>query len=119
MTQTRPAGPLSLCRRRWVIVACGIVITAVLALGSHDLAIAHLGIPYPHDGDVPAWARYIGQFVRLAAMVCACRLASWYLDRRGILPAAAMFGLLIVFLQETLRAIVVDNIVTDGWIDLR
>lgn len=119
MTETRPAGQLALSRWQGVIVACGIVITAFLALGSHDLAIAHLGIPFPHDDDVPAWARYIGQFVRLATMVCACRLASWCLGRGGVLPAAAMFGLLIVFLQETLRAIVVDNVVTDGWIDLR
>ncbi|USU05622.1 hypothetical protein NF699_02665 [Sphingomonadaceae bacterium OTU29LAMAA1] len=68
---------------------------------------------------MPEWARYIGQFVRLAAMLCACRLAGWYLSQKSILLAAATFGLLIVLLQETIRAIVVDNVVTDGWIDLR
>jgi hypothetical protein len=51
--------------------------------------------------------------------VYACRLASWYLNKRSTLFAAAIFGLLIVFLQETLRVIVVDNVVSDGWIGLR
>jgi hypothetical protein len=101
------------------ILAVGLVITAFLALGSHDLAIAHLGIPYPNDGDVPPWARYFGQVVRLGAMVYVCRLTSWYLGKRSTVRAAAIFGLLIVLLQETLRVIVVDNIVSDGWIDLR
>ena len=57
--------------------------------------------------------------MRLGAMVYVCRRASWYLNRRKTAVAAAIFGLLIVLLQETLRVIVVDNIVSDGWIDLR
>lgn len=102
-----------------LILSIGLVATAFFALGSHDLAIAHLGIPYPRDGAVPQWARFIGQVVKLATMVYVCRLAAWYLDRRGILAAAAIFGLLILMLQETIRAIVVDNVISDGWIDLR
>jgi len=119
MNLVQPERQVTLSARNAIILMLGMIITAVIALGSHDLAIAHLGIPYPHDDDVPEWARYIGQIVRLAAMVYICRLASWYLDRRNILQAAAIFGLLIVLLQESLRAIVVDNIVSDGWIDRR
>jgi hypothetical protein len=116
---SQPARHVTLTARNLVILVFGLVVTAFLALGSHDLAIAHLGIPYPNDGDVPAWARYIGQVVRLGAMVYVCRRASWYLNRRSTMLAATIFGLLIVLLQETLRVIVVDNIVSDGWIDLR
>lgn len=105
--------------KNMLVLAFGLVLTAFLALGSHDLAIAHLGIPYPNEGDVPAWAKYVGQVVRLGAMVYACTLARWYLDKRSTIVAAATFGLLILFLQETLRVIVVDNIVSDGWVDLR
>lgn len=119
MTNSPTAQQAEFSAKNLVILAVGLVITAFLALGSHDLAIAHLGIPYPNDSDVPPWARYFGQFVRLGAMVYVCRLASWYLDKRSTALAAAIFGLLIVLLQETLRVIVVDNIVSDGWIDLR
>jgi len=119
MTNVQPVPRVELSVRNVVILAFGLLITAFLGLGSHDLAIAHLGIPYPNDGDVPTWARYVGQVVRLAAMVYACHLAGWYLDKRNTVLAAAIFGLLIVFLQETVRVIVVDNIVSDGWIDLR
>ncbi len=119
MTNSQTAQQVELTARNLVILAVGLVITAFLALGSHDLAIAHLGIPYPSDGDVPPWARFLGQVVRLGAMVYVCRLARWYLDKRSTVLAATIFGLLIVFLQETLRVIVVDNIVSDGWIDLR
>jgi hypothetical protein len=119
MTNVQPAQRVELSVRSSAILTLGLLVTAFLALGSHDLAIAHLGIPYPEDGDVPAWARYFGQLVRLAAMVYVCHLASWYLDRRSTLLAAVIFGLLIVLLHETLRVIVVDNIVSDGWIDLR
>lgn len=108
-----------LSARNVLILALGLAVTAFLALGSHDLAIAHLGIPYPNDGDVPAFARYVGQIVRLAAMVYACHLARWYLDARSTWRASALFGVLILLLQETFRVIVVDNVVTDGWIDLR
>ncbi len=119
MTNSQTAQQVELTARDLVILAVGLVITAFLALGSHDLAIAHLGIPYPSDGDVPPWARFLGQVVRLGAMVYVCRLARWYLDKRSTVLAATIFGLLIVLLQETLRVIVVDNIVSDGWIDLR
>ncbi|WP_260596778.1 hypothetical protein [Sphingomonas endolithica] len=119
MTNVQPAQQVTLTVKNCTILAFGMIITAFLALGSHDLAIAHLGIPYPNDGDAPPWARYVGQVVRLGAMVYVCRLASWYLDRHNIYFAAAFFGLLVVLLQETLRVIVVDNIVSDGWVDLR
>ncbi len=119
MTNSQTAQQVELTARNLLILAVGLVITAFLALGSHDLAIAHLGIPYPSDGDVPPWARFLGQVVRLGAMVYVCRLARWYLDKRSTVLAATIFGLLIVLLQETLRVIVVDNIVSDGWIDLR
>lgn len=119
MTNVHPARQVTFSARNLIILAFGLVITAFLALGSHDLAIAHLGIPYPNDGDVPAWARYVGQVMRLGTMVYVCCLASWYFDRRSTLLAATIFGLLVVLLQETLRVIVVDNIVSDGWVDLR
>ncbi|MEG3087763.1 hypothetical protein [Sphingomonas sp. PB4P5] len=119
VTNAQPVRQVTPSVRNAIILALGLIITAFLALGSHDLAIAHLGIPYPNEGDVPPWARYVGQVVRLGAMVYVCHLASWFLDRRSTLLAATIFGLLIVLLQETLRVIVVDNIVSDGWIDLR
>jgi len=53
VTTTQPAQQVTLTARNLIILAFGLVITAFLALGSHDLAIAHLGIPYPKDGDVP------------------------------------------------------------------
>jgi hypothetical protein len=52
-------------------------------------------------------------------MVYICRLASWYLDRRTTIAAATIFGILVAFLQETLRVIVIDNILSERWIDRR
>ncbi len=95
MTNSQTAQQVELTARNLVILAVGLVITAFLALGSHDLAIAHLGIPYPSDGDVPPWARFLGQVVRLGAMVYVCRLARWYLDKRSTVLAATIFGLLL------------------------
>lgn len=119
MTVVQPIPRAILSARNSLILVLGVSVTAFLALGSHDLAIAHLGIPYPNDGEVPAWARYVGQVVRLGAMVYTCHLARWYLDERSTPLAAAIFGLLIILLQETFRVIVVDNVVSDGWVDLR
>ena len=119
MADTQSAHRIELSFRNVIILSLGLVVTAFLALGSHDVAIAHLGIPSPNESAVPAWAKYIGQIVRLASMVYACHLASWYLDRRSTLVAATIFGILIVLFQETFRVIVMDNVVSDGWIDLR
>lgn len=92
---------------------------AVLSLGAHDLAITHLGIPYPYDADVPAWARYVGYVVRLATMVYMCRLASWRLDRMSTAKAVITFGTLVLLSYETFRNMIVDTVITDGWIDYR
>jgi hypothetical protein len=99
-----------------VLAACSI---AFLSLGAHDLAIAHLGIPYPDSGGVPAWAKLAGVFLRIGATVYFCRLASWYLDQRSTVTAALIMGALVVFFHETFRVIVVDNVMVDGWIDCR
>jgi hypothetical protein len=103
----------------WIIAGALACVIAVLALGSHDVAISHLGVPYPDEGGVPNWAKYLGQVVRLATMVYVCHLARWRLDRMGIAKAAFTFGVLVILLQETFRVIVVDNIVSDGWVDHR
>ena len=103
----------------WIIAGALACVIAVLALGSHDVAISHLGVPYTDEGGVPDWAKYLGQVVRLATMIYVCHLASWRLDRMGVLKAAVTFGVLVILLQETFRVIVVDNIVSDGWVDHR
>lgn len=99
-----------------VLATC---VIAFLSLGAHDLAIAHLGIPYPDSGGVPAWAKFLGVFLRIGATVYFCRLASWYLDRQSTLAAALLMGALVVFFHETFRVIVVDNVMVEGWIDHR
>ncbi|UAK25833.1 hypothetical protein [Sphingomonas nostoxanthinifaciens] len=103
----------------WLIAGVLACIIAVLALGAHDVAISHLGIIYPDESGVPNWAKYLGQIVRLATMVYVSHLARWRLDQMSPVKAAIALGLLVVFLQETVRIIVVDNIVSDGWIDRR
>jgi len=99
-----------------VLATC---IIAFLSLGAHDLAIAHLGIPYPDSGGVPAWAKFVGVFLRICAVVYFCRMASWYLDRQSAVAAALLMGALMVLFHETFRVIVVDNVMVEGWIDHR
>jgi hypothetical protein len=101
---------------QWLALAAAACVIAFLSLGAHDLAIAHLGIPFPDEGAVPAWAKFAGQFVRIAAMVVFCRLAGWYLERKSALAAALLVGAIVVFLHETVRVIVVDNMLVEGWI---
>jgi hypothetical protein len=105
--------------RQWLALSIGVVVVAILSLGVHDLAIAHLGVPYPDKSAVPAWARLIGQFVQIAAIVYFCRLASWYLDLHSALAASLLVGALVVGLHETLRVVVVDNVLVEGWVDNR
>jgi hypothetical protein len=104
---------------QWTILIVCAWMIAILSLGAHDLAIAHLGIPFPDEAAVPAWAKLTGQFVRIAATVYFCHLASWYLDRRSALAAALLVGVIVVLLHETLRVITVDNVLVEGWIDGR
>lgn len=101
-----------------LLIAAACVI-AFLSLGAHDLAIAHLGIPYPEEGAVPRWAKLIGLSLRIAAAVYFCRLASWYLDRQPAVAAAVLMGAIVVFFHETFRVIVIDNVLVEGWVDHR
>lgn len=103
----------------WLRLALAACVIAFLSLGAHDLAIAHLGIPYPDTSGVPAWAKFAALFLRIGAAVYFCRLASWYLDRQSGLAAAVLMGALVVFFHETFRVIVVDNVMVEGWIEHR
>lgn len=105
--------------RDWIITGILAFGIALLALGAHDVANTHLGIPYPYDARVPQWARYLSYVVRIATMVYMYHLASWRLDRMGTTKAVFTFGTLILLSYETLRNTVVDNVVSDGWIDYR
>lgn len=103
----------------WLMLAVAACFIAFLSLGAHDLAIAHMGVPYPEESRVPAWTKFAGLFMRISATVYFCRLARWYLDRQSALAAAVLMGALIVFFHETFRVIMVDNVMVEGWIDHR
>jgi hypothetical protein len=105
--------------RDWMLVgALGFGI-ALLALGAHDLAITYLGVPYPYDADVPEWARYLGYIVRVATMAYIYHLGRWRLDRLSTAKAIFVFGAIVLLSFETVRNLVVDNVMSDGWIEGR
>lgn len=101
------------------MLAIATCLIAFLSLGAHDLAIAHLNVPYPDESAVPAWAKFAGLALRIGATVYFCRLASWYLDRQSAAAAAVLTGALVVFFHETFRVVLVDNVMVEGWIDHR
>jgi hypothetical protein len=109
----------ALSLRQWLALIIAAIIIALLSLGAHDLAISHLGIPFPDESHVPESAKFAGQFVRIAAMVYFCHLASWYLDRKSALTAALTVGAIVVCLHETFRVLIVDNVLVEGWIGNR
>ncbi|CDK29626.1 unnamed protein product [Kuraishia capsulata CBS 1993] len=103
--------------RDWIKLAILICVIAILSLGAHDMAISHMGVPYPFENHVPLLAQIVGQIIRIGSMTYACHLASWYLDQFSMPIAVAIFGLLIVMLQGTLRDFVVTCVVTDGMLN--
>jgi hypothetical protein len=111
----RPALLPSLGAGEWVVLAIAIILAAAISVGAHDLAISHLGVPYPYDSAVPAWAKFLGQFVRFAMMVVLCRIAGAYLNTIRVLPAMTLVGVLLIALNETLRVIAINWVIVDGW----
>ncbi len=68
---------------------------------------------------MPSWARYVGQTVRMSAIVLISRMGAWYLDERPSVAAAAIVGLTIVMLQETFRVLIVNIAIVDGLVGRR
>ncbi|WP_322101876.1 hypothetical protein [Paraburkholderia sp. J41] len=99
----------------WPTLIAGTLVIALLSLGIHDLAISHLGVPYPKEDAVPVWAKYLGQGVRFAATVALCRAASIYFLGRNAFVAAAIMGGLVAGLYESLRVIGIEWVILDGW----
>jgi hypothetical protein len=92
---------------------------ACLALGAHDVAITRLGIPFPYQGITPWWYGVVNNVVRIGALVVLYDLSSCYFRDRSAVHSMFAFGILMVFLYETLRAISVDLAVVEGWVDNR
>lgn len=89
---------------------------AVLSLAAHDLALTKLGVPYPDDHAVPSIVSLIGQIIRICALAALCRCAAAFLDRRGVLAAAFIVGVVNSALYETLRVTIITNqIYGGGW----
>jgi hypothetical protein len=103
----------------WIVAGILAFGIALLSLGVHDLANTYLGIPYPYDANVPGWARYVGYVVRIATLAYMYHLASWRLGRLSTSKAVLAFGTLVILSFETLRNTVVDNVISEGWIDYR
>lgn len=103
----------------WIFLGVALLATTFLALGAHDLAIAHLGVPYPHDEAVPGWARYFGQTVRIGSIVLLCHLAAGSLKSRSTAVAALIVGVTIAMLYEAVRVVIITMVVVDGFVGQR
>lgn len=90
------------------MIASLLLCIAVVSQGVHDVAIEHLGVPYPMLVEAPAWLPVIGDTVRSLFFILFCSAASDRLDRLPLVKAAALAGLLEVCLSETFRVAIID-----------
>ena len=97
------------------IVAPALLLIAIVSQGVHDLAIEHLGVPYPKLVLPPAWLPTVGDVVRALALILFCLAARARLDRLPLLTAAALVGLLEVALSETVRIAVITLFLANDW----
>lgn len=104
---------------RWTGVIFLLLIIAVLSEAVHDVAIEHLGIPFPTIVTQPSWLPYVGSVVRLVALVLFCRAAKPALDKHRTARAAIVVGLLVTALSEGLRVPVIDFFLAHGWVGRR
>ena len=58
--------------RRMLVVAVALFCVAVVSKGVHDVAIEHLGVPYPTLVNPPLWLPTLSDIVRLAFLVMFC-----------------------------------------------
>jgi len=94
---------------RILLVATGLVACAAASLFTHDLALSHLGVPYPHRGPLPLWARAADLLLRLIGMVWLARAAHARLELLGTGRAMLLLITLLAMSSELTRVIVVND----------
>ncbi len=93
-----------------------VLAVGILSLFVHDLALTHLKVPYPHEGQIPTIFRAAELFLVLAGMVWFSRLALLRLAGLSPMVAAAFTAVLVAGLYEFLRIIIITTtLAKNGW----
>lgn len=103
--------------QRWLILAPILTVVAIVSQGVHDVAIEHLGLPYPTLVHPPAWLGVAGDAVRILALIVFVLLARCFFDRLRLMKAGLIAGLFEAFLSERFRADIIEMFVAEGWRD--
>ncbi|KAF1007488.1 MAG: hypothetical protein GAK28_01830 [Luteibacter sp.] len=100
---------------RPLLLAAGLAIAGILGLGTHIVLQQVLGVPYPDVHLVPAWATFLNKWSAWGAVV-----AIWLYDERHS-PERTWLGrwlriaLIFLLVKETLRAAVMQGVVTTSY----
>ena len=96
-------------------VATLLLCIAMVSQGVHDVAIEHLGVPYPTLVAPPVWLPVLGDIVRALFLVLFCLAARERLDQLPLIQAAGLVGLFEVCLSETLRVAIINLFLANDW----
>ena len=96
-----------------------LIIIAVVSQGVHDVAIEHLGVPYPKLVGAPFWLPVVDDIVRVMCLVLLSWTARSILNRHTLAWSGVIIGLLTTCLSEAFRVPIIDFFLANGWIDRR
>jgi hypothetical protein len=93
-----------------------VVAIGMLSLFVHDLALLHLGIPYPKESPIPTPVRAIELLLVVSGMAWFSRLTQPRLANLPPIAAAALIAALVAALYEFLRIVIITTTLANhGW----
>jgi hypothetical protein len=99
-------------QRHWML-AGALLVAGFIALSIH-VGLLAAGVPFPIPNG-PAWAGWLYDSAVAGGVIAFLRLARPRLGRRSILTQTLVTFLIIAAIQETLRAAIMNGVVTGGW----
>jgi len=98
----------------WPLLTIGVVLAAVISLSVHDIAIAHLHVPYPSMRPLPNWVTTLDLASRGFGMLLFCHYAQGRLARMR--RPAVTIVVIALALAETLRLVIIEtSLARQGW----
>jgi hypothetical protein len=100
--------------RRPLLLAGSLALAGIIALSIHVWMLS-AGVPFPLSRP-PLWARWLNQSIVFGAVFAFLKLSHPIIGHRSLLSQALITAVVLLAIQETLRAAIMTGVVGTGWV---
>lgn len=101
-------------QQRLGLLLASLVLAGFTALSVH-VGLLAAGVPFPLPRP-PIWARWLSESFIVGGLLAFLKFAQPSIGDRSVMVRAIIVGGILIAVQETLRAAIMNGVVTGGWV---